>query len=230
MRHSIFFFCLLFCLGAIAEIKDYSLNVGDFSEFTVASGINVVYRHSTDSAGYAKYSCSPSVASALTFSNDKNKLKIQLANDRTLSEVPTVTIYSMALAKATNWGDSTITILQSIPVTKFQAKVQGNGNIVAPDLHATKVEASVDAGMGRIYFSGKAKEAKYSLISAGSIEAGSLEASTVKCSMVGTGSIDCYVTEKLTIVGMGSGTVYYIGKPETIKNRSIGVKVVEMEQ
>lgn len=224
-----FTFCLLIALGISAQTKDYSLQIGDFNEITVANSINVIYKQSADSAGLATYSCTPAQASALTFSNEKSKLKIQLAVENPVNPIPTVTVYSLALSKATNWGDSTLTIARSNPGAQFKLKVLNNGYIIANDIHTTKVEAAVVAGNGSIHLTGKAKEAKYTIKSVGSIEAGNLEAAIVKCSMMGTGSIDCEATESLTVRGLGPGTIYYRGKPAKIKNQGLGVKVVAVD-
>ncbi len=210
---------------AWAQERDYALKIGDFSEFTVADGVPVIYKASTDSAGYACFRCGEKATSALTFSCNKNKLKIQLSADVPLSKVPVVTIYSTALVKVSNWGDSTVVIARSNPAVEFKAKVVGNGEVIAKDLHTTKVSAAVEMGSGHIYLTGKSQSASYTIMSAGSIEAGSLEAARVKAKMVGTGNIDCWATESLTVVGAGSGHVYYKGNPPTVKNRGLGVKI-----
>lgn len=230
MRKLLSFALLLTWVIGLAQENDYCLNIGEFSEFTVADGINVVYKSSTDSAGYATFKATKQIVSGITFSNSKNKLKIQLNHDMTFDKVPTVTIYSLALAKANNWGDSTITIERINPGAEFKANVTGNGDIIAHDVHCTKVSASVKMGNGHIFLAGKAQSAKYELISAGCIEAASLEAAQVKAQMMGTGNIDCWATESLTVVGASSGHVYYKGDPSTVKNRSIGVKIDKVEE
>ncbi len=215
------------CIAVLswAQTKDYCLKVGEFTEFTVADNVNVVYKASTDSAGYATFTAPASITSAFTFSNNKNKLKIELIHDQPIPVVPTVTIYSMALTKVTNWGDSTITIARSNPGAELKAKVIGNGEIVMKDVHSTKIEAAVETGNGHLFLSGKAQSAKYTNMGTGSIEAAQLEAAKVKAVMLGTGDIDCWVTESLSVVGTGSGHVYYKGNPESVKNRGLGVKV-----
>lgn len=228
MKYIVAFTFSLMCLLGLAQDREYSKKIGEFTEFTVADNINVIYKTSTDSAGYVSFTAPPEVAPAITFSCKNEKLKIELIHDKPIAKVPTVTVYSMALKKVTNWGDSTVTIASNTPGVEFKAEVIGNGDVIVPTVHCTKVEASVKAGNGHIFLGGKAQSAKYVIMSAGAIEAGNLEAANVKASMLGTGNIDCYATEGLSVVGMGSGHVYYKGSP-SIKNRSVGVKVEHID-
>lgn len=219
----------LTALGASAAHTDrYVTNIKDFNELTVAGNLNVVYRNSIDSAGIAVYECERDVASALTFSNNKNKLKVQVISDHPIDRLPTLYLYSTSLNKVENWGDSTLTVERNAPCAEFRAKVIGNGNIVAREIHATDANASVKAGSGHVYLEGNAQNASYTIMSAGAIEAAALNATNVKCMMWGTGSIDCCAAEELKIYGMGSGDVYYKGEPSHIKNRAVGVTAIEM--
>ena len=77
---------------------------------------------------------------------------------------------------------------------------------------------------------GKAARVKLNNIGTGPIEAGALKGKEVKCWVLGTGNIDCNASESLSIVGAGSGTVYYTGDPKTVTNRTIGVKAVAMDK
>ena len=216
-------------LAAAAQNKDYAINVGDFHEFTVVNNISVIYRQNPDSMGYAVYSCLPAVASDITFSNKDSKLRIELNQEPTGAKLPTITIYSLALTKATNWGDSTVVIDNVNPGAEFKLKVIGNGEIIARDVKCTKAEASIETGNGHIFISGKCQQAKLNSISTGAIEAGNLQAVKASCRITGTGSIDCYATEELKVSGIGSGTVYYRGTPQ-VKNKGLGIKVVKIKE
>jgi len=206
-----------------AEPETYRLDVKDFSELQVVDDINVVHRCSTDSAGMAVFTCRPEVVSQLMFSNnDKGKLKIQVNNDDSpITDVPTITVYSNYILSVENSGDSTLTVVSPAPGAQFKARIVGNGTVVVSDIHATRVEGSLDTGRGHLVMTGKANTTKLSNIGTGRIEAGGLE--TDKCSVIilGTGPVDCYVTSELTVKGLGSGKVYVKGKPK-IKKRSLG--------
>lgn len=213
-----------------AQTKDYALKIGDFKELTVAHNVNVKYVQNPDSAGYAVYTCNPKYASALTFTNSNGKMKVEIISDDPVEQyLPTVTVFSTALQKATNLGDSTLCIVAPTPTSALSLKVIGNGTIQAPDIHTAKLSAAVEAGSGHIYANGKAAEAKYTLASTGSIEAGQVEADQVKCWTFGTGSIDCHAKESLTVYGATSGTIYYVGDPK-IKKRCVGAKLVKVDE
>ncbi len=216
--------------SAGAQTKDYALKIGDFKELTVAHNVNIRYVQKPDSAGYAVYSCNPKYASALTFTNTNGKMKIELISEEPVEKhIPTVTVFSTSLEKATNLGDSTLCIVTTEPSASLAVKVIGNGCIQAPDVFTSKFTAAVEAGSGHIFANGKASEAKYTLASTGSIEAGQVEAEKVKCWTFGTGSIDCHAVETLTVYGATSGTIYYIGDPK-IKKRAVGAKLVKVDE
>lgn len=225
MKKIFFSILCLLCLAPVAKADDYALDVKDFSQLKVTDGINVIYRCNPDSAGMVTFSCAPSEVSQLMFQNTKNTLKIELADDgHLLPRVPVVTVYSSFLQKVENSGDSTVYVFSPAPAAQFTARIVGNGTIIATGLHDTKVEGKIDTGKGHLVLRGKAQEVVLSNTGTGRIEAGGLEATTGKCKLLGTGPIDCHITNEVTIMGLGSGTVYLKGKP-TIKNRTLGVKV-----
>lgn len=229
-QFSILAILLGFTLSLQAQTKKYTLKIGDFKELTVAHNVNIRYVQNADSAGYAVYTCSPKDASALTFTNSGNKMKIEVISDEPVTgRLPLVTVYSTALEKATNLGDSTIYVITRQPSSSLSIKVIGNGNIQAPDVRTSKFSAAVEAGSGHIFANGKAKEAKYTLASTGSIEAGQVQAENVKCWTFGTGSIDCHAIETLTVYGASSGAIYYVGNPK-IKKRAVGAKLVKVDE
>lgn len=213
-----------------AQTKDYALKIGDFKELTVAHNVNVNYVQNLDSAGYAVYSCNPKYASALTFTNSNGKMKIEIISDNPVEQfLPTITVYSTSLQKATNLGDSTLCVKAAGPINSLSLKVIGNGRIEASKIHSAKLSMAVEAGSGHVFANGKTSEAKYTLASTGSIEAGQVEADDVKCWTFGTGSIDCNAKESLTVYGATSGTIYYIGNPK-IKKRCVGAKLIKVDK
>lgn len=219
--------CLAAALAGSAQSSLHVINVGDFNKLTVANSVAVRYASVADSAGLAVIDCPDAAVSAITFENKNMNMRIEAVSDSAFDCLPAVTIYSMALAEAKNWGDSTLTIAAINPGPKLKVSVIGNGSIVVPSLQASEVEASVKAGNGSVFLSGTAQKAKYTIMSAGVIEGRTLKAKEATCNMIGTGSIDCNATTTLKVKGIGSGSVYFWGSPE-VKNHSVGVKVVEM--
>lgn len=227
-------FLLLFILAAASvglaqEKKLYQLNVGDFTELTVVDHLDVIYRCVPDSAGVVVFHADPAHVADLWFENKNFKLKIQNDGLEPDSIFSPIVVYSNSLTSATNWGDSTLVVESIPPMTQFKAKVIGNGEVIVGNVQATRVNASVQAGKGRIFIAGKTHTASLQLMSTGSIEAGGLAASVARCRMYGTGSIDCSPADELSVAGITSGTVYYKGKPAKITNRSIGAKIVGID-
>ena len=121
-------------------------------------------------------------------------------------------------------------VMSNLPQNKFKARVVGNGTIIVRHIEATEVDAGINTGNGHVVIaSGEVVRAKLSNVGKGTVEAGNLIAREVKATSWGTGSIDCRPVEKLTIYGAGSGTVYFVGKPDVASNRSIGVKAVRVD-
>lgn len=215
---------------ATAETQQYSLKLEDFSNLQVTDGINVVYHNSADSAGIVTYECTPEIADKLIFVSGRNRLKVQVAIDDNAAPagLPTVHVRSASLAKVENSGDSTVTVLLDGPLTNFSAVVVGNGSLIVKGIYASRVSGRISTGNGHLVLSGRAAAVSLNNIGTGSLEAGTLDAKEVKCMVAGTGSVDCCATERLRIMGAGSGKVYYTGRPGKVSNYSIGVAAIDM--
>lgn len=227
-------FALFAFAGALvsaAEVRTYEINVGEFTELKVTNGIRVDYRVSEDSCGYAVFNASSDMASAIMASTNKNCLTLQLsAEGISKTDIPRVTVYSRFLQKVENEGDSLIKVINPAGVPVFRAKVIGNGQIAVHGINANSVEASLTTGNGTVLVTGTTTQAKYNLLGTGSIQCADLKASDVKCKLMGTGYIECWATQKLSVVGASSGKVYYRNEVPEIKNNSIGVKVLRIEE
>lgn len=210
----------------------YHLDVKDFTELKVLNAINVDYHCSTDSAGWIYFTSTPEVAENLLFSNNKGCLNVQLADEIIgHKNLPTLHVYSSALGKVENSSDSTVRVLSNVPQHSFSANIVGNGTLIVRYVRATSVDAGIKTGRGHLVIgSGSASNVKLTNVGTGPLEAGGLEGQKVKVMAFGTGPIDCWATEALTIYGAGSCTIHYIGSPQKISNRSLGVKLVKVEQ
>lgn len=203
----------------------YEINIAEFSELKVTEGLRVDYKCNPDSAGMAVFTTTPDMASLLMFTNTKSCLNMQISTDGIdYTGLPHITVYSRYLTKVENSGDSLVRVLSIAPTPQLKVRLIGNGRLSVRDIETNDLDASLDTGNGVMYLQGKTLKAKYKLVGTGSIQAEELISREAKCSMLGTGYINCDVTESLSVIGASSGTVYYLGEP-TIKNRSIGVKV-----
>lgn len=112
------------------ELKRYEIDVKDFSELKVIEGLAVDYKCSEDSAGMAVFTTSPDMASLLMFTNNKNKLEIQISTDGIdYQGLPKITVYSRFLNKVENSGDSLVRVLSVAPSPSFKARLIGNGTL-----------------------------------------------------------------------------------------------------
>ncbi|MCM1029411.1 MAG: DUF2807 domain-containing protein [Pseudoflavonifractor sp.] len=221
---------MLSALNAFAgSPSKYDLKVNDFTELKIVDDINVIYRCSADSAGHVTFTALPDQASAFIFQPDGNKIELQLAPEAVSSapSLPIVTIYSTFLTRAENNGSGRLVIESVAPAPKLQLVLVGNGRIMARNLSHPTIDASIRTGNGEIVLGGKSELVKLSSLGSGTIQADELIAREAKCRITGTGSIGVNASDALTISGLGSGTVYYLGKP-TIKNRTVGVKTAPL--
>lgn len=218
-------------VNAQEQPADYKLNVSNFCELTVVDGVNVDYHCNADSAGWAVFTCLPSVASKIMFNNNAEKLTIQTdADEQTIIGVPTIKVYSASLRKCENSGDSLVRVFVTVPVKAFKANLIGNGKLEVHGVEANSVDAGIMAGNGTIVINGKAPKVTLRNVSAGPIDAVGLEADKIKCYIFGTGDIECTPHSELRLFGAGTGAVYYHSKPDKIANRSIGVKAHDRSQ
>lgn len=228
MKKVLFIMSLLLAgTGLFAAKPDvYRIDVHNFSELVVVDGVPVDYHTHTDSAGYAVFRCAPEIASELIFSNVDDKLTVRTnADEKTLTGIPRVTLYSTALTKVENSGDSLVRVYIGAPVKEFKARQIDNGTLEIHNLTADNLDAAVTAGKGSLVVDGNVKSAKINNVSSGPVDAGDLKTANMSCFVFGSGNITCSPTEQLRIYGAGNGKIYYHGNPKIVK-RGIGVKAI----
>ncbi len=218
-------------LMAAQEIAEYKIRVGDFNRLTVVDGINVDYYAVQDSAGWVSFSCPAEIASEIMFNNNGGHLTIQTtAWEHPIKGMPRVKVFSSSLTSVTNSGDSTLRILTPGPVKSLKLQEMGNGTVVADSIGVENVEASVDTGCGRIRICGTARKAKLRNVGTGVLDASALNVEKASFFVFGSGPVDCSVSKKITIYGIGPGKVRLHRRPESISNRSIGVRVHDISE
>lgn len=229
---SVFLTALAGLTSAFAfDEKTYVINVQDFNELQVIDNINVMHRCNPDSAGLAVFTCEPKVVSDIIFSNNKNRLKIELNIDVELAgdTLPWVTVYSNSINYAENCGEKVLIIDSPAPGAKFKGRVIGNGTLIANNIHATQTEGNLDTGKGYLELNGLTRAVNLKNIGTGKINAKNLVAETGSITMLGTGPIECQVNDELVVKGMGTGKVYVKGTPK-IKKRALGsIEIINVE-
>jgi hypothetical protein len=216
-----------------AEITSASNNVGDFIELRVNGALNVDYVCQPDSAGTVIVTAPRNQVNWVEAQNKKGKLILSLNIPEdvnvTPDVLPTVRVYSNFLNRVENQGDSTVRVLIATAVPDFTAKVMGNGKVVVRNIRATNLNCSLLTGHGQIVAYGTATNATYSLAGTGVIQADEVQAKTATVNCTGTGTVGVNASEKLTVSGMGTGTIYYSGNPEISKKMSLGVKIKSID-
>ena len=198
--------------------KQFTLPVGQFSKISVDDNVNVVYVGADGSPSRVTYEGDQKYAKAFIITHKGNKLRIQV---ETLyvddPELPTLYVYSDFLESASLASESTLTLKSVAPGSKLDLSVMGNGSIVAEKIRATKTGASIKSGNGTISISGHCQTATFNMVGNGTIQADRLEATSVNCKILGQGSIGCWPTEELKVMGIGNTKIYYKGMPKISK-------------
>ena len=208
--------------------KEFTLPVGQFSKVAVDDNVNVVYIGGDGSPSRVRYEGDQKYAKAFIITHKGDKLRLQVDTGFVDDpQLPTLYIYSDFLEQASNSSDATLNIEAAAPCSEISFTVMGNGTIVADNIRATKVSASIKSGNGTIAISGHCQNANYMMLGNGTIQADRLEATEVNCKMLGNGSIGCWPVNELKMRGIGSTKVYYKGNPEIDKKG--GGKLFQLE-
>ncbi len=204
--------------GLQMNAKQFKLPVGQFSKLSVDDNVNVVYVGGDGTPSCVTYEGDQKYARAFIITHKGNKLRIQV---ETLyvddPELPTLYVYSDFLENASLSAESTLTLKSVAPGSNLDLSVMGNGSLIADNMRATKIGASIKSGNGTISISGHCQQANFSMVGNGTIQADRLEATNVTCKILGQGSIGCWPLEELKVIGIGSTKVYYKGSPKIDK-------------
>lgn len=232
MKRIIYFLTII--LGSLwakaaDPVANYRISVADFDDLKVVDGICVDYYCDPAKAGLVEFEATKEVASAVIFDQSKGKLKVSLASRETpYVGLPRISVYSSHLSSVSNEGDSLVRVMSHPKGARFSCRVIGNGHLSVRDLDANSVKASIVSGRGVISMTGRCLDATFKIAGAGSIQADDLEAEKVNCSMAGTGTINCFATNELSIGGLG-GKVNYRGTPEVKKRLLTTVKIIALD-
>lgn len=225
-------FAALFLGGIlIVHAEKYKISVGEFTELSLNDNINVVYSTNPDSVGYVAFDTKPAYASYIMTNASNGKLRIELVQEAVgLKDLPTVYAYSTFLSKVVNSKEGTIHVRNIKPAAKISAELQGNGKIIVEGMDATTIDLRLHTGKGNIIASGSCTHLHIRNVGTGTIEADNVVAKEVNCRILGTGTVGCAPSEKLSVGGAGSGKVYYKGHPEKISVSKIGsIKVIPLD-
>lgn len=227
---------LIFAITALtlfigAHAERHTINVGEFNELVVNDNINVIYSNEKDSVGLVTFELEKQYASLVMAERNKGKLKLQLDAEAStrLQTMPTIRVYSSYLSKAVNNNDSTLTLLSIAPGAKVDLQLSSNGKILAYGIDAVDCSLKIITGKGTIIASGRCSNLTINNVGTGIIQADEVDAKHVKCALMGTGTIGCAPSETLNVKGLGSGKIYYTGKPVITRNKLSNIKMIPLD-
>jgi hypothetical protein len=152
----------------------------------------------------------------------RNTLQIKYQkniNIRTTKRL-TVTVTYKDIDKVTLGGSGNITNKGIIKSRELTVALGGSGNITLT-IDADEVHSKI-GGSGNIKLSGSSNELNCAIAGSGSIKAYDLSTNTLHASIAGSGSIRTTVKTKIKAKVVGSGSIYYKGKPKYIDSKSVG--------
>lgn len=132
----------------------------------------------------------------------------------------TVTVTYKEINKVTLGGSGNITNKGIITSEDLTVALGGSGNI-SLTIDADEVRSKI-GGSGNIKLSGNSNELDCAIAGSGSIKAYELSTNTINATIAGSGSIRTTVKTKIKAKVVGSGSIYYKGKPQYIDSKSVG--------
>jgi hypothetical protein len=151
---------------------------------------------------------------------DLLQIKFKKNTNINTTEKLTITIYFESIEKVSLAGSGNITSNEIIKSKDFAVALGGSGNITLK-VDANEISANI-GGSGNIKLTGTSNELTCSIAGSGSIKAYDLNAATLNANIAGSGSVNATVKTKIKAKIVGSGSVYYKGKPSSIDTKSVG--------
>lgn len=117
-------------------------------------------------------------------------------------------------------GSGSVSSNHIIDTNNFNISIAGSGGLNL-SLKVVNVTTSI-SGSGTIDLQGSAENLNCSIAGSGSVNAYDLKADKVSINIAGSGSVKTTAITKLKSKLVGSGNVYYKGKPNKIDTKSVG--------
>ena len=132
----------------------------------------------------------------------------------------TITVPITNIDKISLGGSGNISNVGIIKTNEFSASLGGSGNIkLQIDTNSMSVNIG---GSGNIEISGKTTEFNCSVAGSGNISAFNLNSEITNATIAGSGSVKTTVNKKIKAKVVGSGNIYYKGKPAEKDVKSVG--------
>lgn len=151
-----------------------------------------------------------------------NNLEIKFkknTNIRTTRKL-TVTVTYNDIDKISLGGSGNLSNEGVIKASDLKVSLGGSGNITLA-IDSDEVKSSI-GGSGNIKLNGTTNELTCSIAGSGSIKAYELTTDILNATIAGSGSISTTVKTKIKAKVVGSGSIYYKGKPQYIDSKTVG--------
>jgi hypothetical protein len=148
------------------------------------------------------------------------KIKIKKGVNLRMTRKMVVTVPYQDIEKVSLAGSGDLTSRGTIKADDFSLSIAGSGNMKL-DVDANSIKSNV-AGSGNIKLSGNTDEFTCNIAGSGDINAYELKTKTTFAKIAGSGNIKTSVSDKISAKVVGSGNIYYKGKPDKIQSKSAG--------
>lgn len=208
-----------------AQIKELDY----FNKIRLYSDINIVCVQSPDSIGRISYDKIGDTNDPIVTMTVNDVLTIYTKDVDTEVKPDTIYVLYPELISVDNAYNSTMVIRAVHSNGKFKVILQGNGKIEIEDLQVSEASFSIITGCGTIEVkNGLCQTAHCRLLGTGKIILDNLYSDNVTLRCLGTGTIYCPITKKISARGFGSTKIYYVGNP-VIKRRG-NAKVFKIDE
>jgi hypothetical protein len=146
----------------------------------------------------------------------KFKKKINIRTTKRL----TITVTYKDIDKVALGGSGNIKNEGIIKSNDFTVVLGGSGNITLT-VDADEVNSKI-GGSGNIKLAGSSNELNCAIAGSGSIKAYDLTTGALNATIAGSGNIRITVNTKIKAKVVGSGSIYYKGKPISVDSKSVG--------
>lgn len=208
---SAFIFCACNNITGSGNIRTENRNVGEFSGVQTSGSINVEVTGGNKLS--VEVEADDNVLRHIVTEVDNGLLDIYYEPNTSFTNVHTkVYVTAPDIKKLFVNGSGNITSKNRIKGGgSLATKISGSGNINA-DVDATEVEADI-SGSGNLTLQGRCKNFDGSISGSGNLKCKNLLSENATVKIIGSGTAHVYSSISLKASTIGSGDIYYSGKP-----------------
>jgi len=236
MKHSIQLFAFLFAAFPVFtscvftnkpiygnhQLVNHRINIDDYGKVILNIPGEVFYQQFSDSTPYLQIHTDENIYEALDIKIQNDQLIIEAKKD-SIIRPSKLTIYTCShnLNQVTINGSGEMHLKGEVNAKDFRFDIIGSGNLLADSLLCDKITAEV-TGSGNTQLTGASNRSSFSITGSGNIKAFNYFIQELECEITGSGNIEALVTNKLDVTIAGSGSLSYLGDPQSINKNITG--------